>query len=213
MILGKRFSNVCKGGGTDISGPLAVGGQFTAPEYTVNTNRGQNCSENPRESFEGIGLVVGGSTNTQNTLVHGDSLNAGGGTLSEIKELNSAEGCAVYDNIGTGVFNFKAAENVALRASYILAMHEPNMYIDDTGNITDLGSGNSSFKVFTFNTCNSGNCNVGGMLSNPEAIFLGFTGYDGPTGDVPSATDTVVFNACNFSNVVRHLYLHLDRFL
>ena len=196
MTSRKRFLNVCKGGGTDILGPLAVGGKFTAPNYLVNANRGQNCTADPATSFDGIGLVVRGMTDTRDTHVHGDSLNAGGGDLNEIKELNIADGCAVDSDLGTGAFDFDIAENAARRASLILAATQPNMHMAASGKVTDLGSGNSNYKVFTFNTCHGENCNVGGALSDPNAILLGRGNYNGPRGDVPSETDTVVFNVC-----------------
>ncbi|KAI8146464.1 hypothetical protein BJV82DRAFT_665430 [Fennellomyces sp. T-0311] len=188
------FDDFTTGGGTDILGPLAVGGRFTAPNYIVNANRGQDCSVDPRTGLDGIGLVVQGLTITYDTRVHGYSLHAGGGDLAEIKELNEGDGCRVYNDINTGAFDFGVAENAAIRASLILALTEPNMYMDGDGKITDLGSSNSAYKVFTFNTCNDGNCNVGGVLSNPDAIFLGNGNFNGPTGDVPSNDDTVVFN-------------------
>ncbi|KAG2216575.1 hypothetical protein INT45_001700 [Circinella minor] len=183
------------GGGTDILGPLAVGGRFTAPNYIVNANRGQDCSLPPTISLDGIGLVVGGVTDTVDTRVHGDSVHAGGGDLSEIRELDYGQGCNIYDDIGTGVMDFDVAENAAIDASIMLASMTPNMYIDSEGRITDLGNGGSSkYKVFTFNTCNDGDCNVGGILSDPSAILFGQGNFNGPTGDVPGFQDTVVFN-------------------
>ncbi|KAI9495708.1 hypothetical protein BDB00DRAFT_870250 [Zychaea mexicana] len=178
------FDDFTTGGGTDI----------LAPNYIVNANRGQDCSVPPTTGLDGIGLVVGGLTATQDTRVHGDSVHAGGGNLEEIVELNEGEGCAIFDDIGTGAMDFEVAENAAIEASIILAASDPNMYIDANGVITNLGTGDSNYKIFTFNTCNDRDCNVPGVLSDPSAILLGEGNFNGPSGDVPSDDDTVVFN-------------------
>ncbi|KAI8146472.1 hypothetical protein BJV82DRAFT_598680 [Fennellomyces sp. T-0311] len=179
------------GGGNDILGPLAVGGQFSAPGYIVNANEDPDCSADIATSFASYALVVQGLTNTTDTDVHGSSFHAGGGTIDEIHEEDPP--CEVYSDKGTGRFDFRTAEEGAIDISELLAMSIPNHVLTNSGELTSLG-GDSQIRVFTFNTCNNRNCPVDGALSDPAGIFFNDGNFNGPSGDVPSEDETIVFN-------------------
>ncbi|KAI9495720.1 hypothetical protein BDB00DRAFT_212945 [Zychaea mexicana] len=72
-------------------------------------------------------------------------------------------------------------------------MMTPNLVMREGGEIVSLG-GDSPYKVMTFNTCNDRNCPVDGALSDPTGIFFNDGNFNGPSGDVPSQDDTIVFN-------------------
>lgn len=173
---------------------MAVGGNFHAPGYLVNVNHPVDCSADWQNSFGSTGLVVGGVTDTTDTHVHGDAFLAGGGTVDQITELDPP--CSLHSVAdATGHMDFDATEDTVNTDQEYLASLQPNLVMDADGVITDLGSTSCSYKVMTLNTCNDGNCNVSAQpLSDPTHMFFGVPNWNGPSGDVPGPTDTVVIN-------------------
>ncbi|ORY99042.1 hypothetical protein BCR43DRAFT_544312 [Syncephalastrum racemosum] len=187
------FGDFTTAGGQDILGPLAVRGDFHAPNYVVNANHAIDCTQpiDDTRPYDTIGLIVGGQAATTNTDVHGNSFVAGGGTIDQLNSLDA--GCAVYSPATVNEFEWDAVQNGAIATSERLASYTPNVVLQGEGAVTAVGdNGENAYYIFTFDTCET--CDITGPLSDPSSIFFGQGNYNGPTGDVPSEDSTVVFN-------------------
>ncbi|CDH53845.1 predicted protein [Lichtheimia corymbifera JMRC:FSU:9682] len=184
------FGDFTTGGtGQDILGPLAVGGNFHAPNYIVNANHDINCAADETSSFGSVGLVVGGDSTTSNTHLRGDNLIAGNGDAGQYDQ--QLAGCRVYTDEGTGHFDFPQSIQEANDLSQQLASLPANRVLDPGGVVTALAGGdNGGIHVFQLNTCGTVYCGS----STPDEIFFGNGNWNGPSGDVPAYTDTVIFN-------------------
>ncbi|KAI7883292.1 hypothetical protein K492DRAFT_192821 [Lichtheimia hyalospora FSU 10163] len=182
------------GTGQDILGPLAVGGNFHAPNYIVNANHGVDCSADETSSYNSIGLVIGGDSTTFGTHVRGDSLIAGNGDQGQFDQ--QLQGCRVITDEGTGHFDFPRSASDAETLSQRLASLNTNRVLNTNGVVSAVPNVNDdNFKVFHFNTCQAASCGVSASdASTPDEIFFGIGNWNGPNGDVPSNADTVVFN-------------------
>lgn len=168
---------------------MAVGGNFYAPNYVVNANHQIDCSADENTSFDSIGLVVGGDSTTSGTHVRGDDLIAGDGDESQFDQ--QLQGCRVITDEGTGYFDFPQSMQEANDLSGRLASLPANRVLNEGGVVTTVpGTANVPVKVFQFDTCDSGSCGT----STPEEMFFGNGNWNGPSGDVPSDSDIVIFN-------------------
>lgn len=157
----------------------------------MNANHQVDCNADEKTSFDSIGLVVGGDSTTSGTHVRGDDLIAGDGDESQFDQ--QLPGCRVITDEGTGYFDFPQSIQEANNLSRRLAALSANRVLNEGGVVTTVsGSDDSRYKVFQFNTCDSGSCGT----STPEEIFFGNGNWNGPSGDVPSDSDTVIFNVC-----------------
>ncbi|KAI7883291.1 hypothetical protein K492DRAFT_185236 [Lichtheimia hyalospora FSU 10163] len=184
------FGDFTTGGtGQDILGPLAVGGNFHAPNYIVNANHDITCSADETSSYDSIGLVVGGDSTTSGTHVRGDTLISGDGDDGQFDQ--QLEGCRVIVDEDTGHFNFPQSNQDANDLNAALAALAPNSVLNQGGAVTTVpGANDGSVKIFQFDTCDNGPCGS----SFPDEIFYGNGNWNGPSGDVPSDSDTVIFN-------------------
>lgn len=176
-----------------MAGPLAVGNDLNSPNVIVNAESSTTCSGDGYYSQDSNGVVVSG------TLPPDWAASLGGGHAflpkdSATDKVTTQAECQVYTNEGTGHFNFEQVQQGALTASARLAKIQTNMRMDANGQVTELPSSPSNYKVFTFDTCN---CNVAAseQLSDPAGIFESNGQWTGPQGWSPAPTDTVVFNA------------------
>ena len=168
---------------------MAVGGNFRAPNYIVNANHDITCSADETSVFDSVGLVVGGDSTTSGTHVRGDSMIAGNGDESQFDQ--QLEGCRVITDEGTGHFDFPQSIQEANALNELLASFAPNRILNQGGAVTTIpGFNDGSAKIFQFDTCDNGPCGS----SSPEEIFYGNGNWNGPSGDVPSDSDTVIFN-------------------
>ena len=167
---------------------------YTAPGYVVNANEATDCSADIYGSFDSYGLVVGGVTDTFDTDIHGSAFLAGGGDSLEIHVQNPP--CHVYEDEGTGRYDFDQAQQAAININRRLALATPNLLFQNQGELISLADGgnNDIVRIMTFNTCNNGNCPVADADSDPSGIFFNNGNFNGPYGDVPTDDQTVVFN-------------------
>ncbi|KAI9495706.1 hypothetical protein BDB00DRAFT_212319 [Zychaea mexicana] len=176
--------------GTLFNGPLGLKGTYQNSEVTFGAARYTNCNAT-ETSFITVnenGLVISGEDGNKDVYVTGSEL------VSTNGEVDLSNGCSSLYLTNSYDLQFNIITDSMITASLRLASLTPNMYMDATGNIVDKGSEDDTYKVFTFNTCNNGACNIAGDLSDPAGIFGGENNYEGPTGDVPSPDATVVFN-------------------
>lgn len=181
-------------GGTDILGPLAVKGTFIAPDYVVNAEKDVDCSA--ANSVQSYGLVVGGTASTRNTQVHGSVFVAGGGDLSELKQLEGD--CLVTGTQRTGLVDFVALEKEAVGISDIYRKHEPTLQLQSDGSLKRLDIVDNGVDYLTFNSCNDQpSCqNIWkDEMSVFDNIFGGVGNWNGIQGDIkPDPNITYVFN-------------------
>lgn len=171
---------------------MAVGGNFYAPNYVVNANHEVNCAADEKSTFDSVGLVVGGDSTTSNTHLRGDSLIAGDGDASQYDE--QLAGCRVITDEGTGYFDFEESYSDADTLSRTMAAIAPDSLLSTGGAISkDPTIDNGPFRVFKMNTCD-GSCPTSDVLSTPDEMLFGIGNWNGPSGDVPSSDDTVIFN-------------------
>lgn len=180
-------------GGQDILGPLAVKGNFRAPNYVVNANRGQDCSS--KDSLESYGLVVGGTVNTENTQIHGSIYAGKGGDLTGLVQLEND--CVKTGARGTGLVDFDDLEKKAIDYSFSLAAQNPTLVLGNDGVVTRVDKTKDGIEFITFNSCNpSSLCeNIWpGAMSNPNEAIFGQGNWNGIKGNQPDPGITYVFN-------------------
>ncbi|KAL9538625.1 hypothetical protein MBANPS3_010788 [Mucor bainieri] len=172
-------------------GPLAVEGDFSAPNYVVNANHGAICSRT--RSFPSYALVVGGNVDTQNTMAYGSAYINGTGTLDQI--VIEEKGCSVFDNKKTGVFSFPSVKEDLLLANQLLAEHEPTAFLLRTGTLTPFRDRQmDNYEILTFHTCGQTTCSIFPKLeSQPDGMFLGQGDWKGPNSPTNRAK-TYVYN-------------------
>ncbi|KAI8146463.1 hypothetical protein BJV82DRAFT_598639 [Fennellomyces sp. T-0311] len=183
------------GGGKEIAGRLAVGGTFTARDYTVNAGNDVDCTGHQNNtSFTDQGLVAVGKVNPQNVAVNGYSVLLGGGDISGIQPIDPA--CTVSTEPLFGELQLRIAQDAAVTASSLFAFMEPHYSMDANGKVTKLYDGaEDKYAVFKFHSCEAENCSTSGQLSDPTGFLFNTNGtYKGMTGDVPSSDKTVIFN-------------------
>ncbi|CEP07876.1 hypothetical protein [Parasitella parasitica] len=183
----------------DILGPLAVRGAFSAHAYTVNSNHGANCSD-VENSMSGYGLVLGTSGSDykySDIHVHGATFLPAGADVSNIVPQDS--GCSVYNDRGTGYFNFTQVELNAIAASQQFSVLPPTLHLDSEGVLTRLDDSAIDYDVITFGTCS--NCTYNSNFSSPDAIYFGRGNWNGPVGmswppqliiNIPVLVDTAI---------------------
>lgn len=199
------FITFIQGGtGQDILGPLAVGGNFHAPNYIVNANHQVNCNADEKTSFDSVGLVIGGDSTTHNTHLRGDDLIAGDGNAEQFDQ--QLAGCRVITDEGTGHFDFPRSASDALTLSEVLAGLSTNRVLHTNGVVSAVPNSNDddAFKVFHFDTCRAASCH-GSDASRRDEIFFAMGNWNGPNGDVPSNDDTVVFNVSDSHSCMNFL--------
>ncbi|CDH60527.1 predicted protein [Lichtheimia corymbifera JMRC:FSU:9682] len=180
------------GTGQDILGPLAVGGNFHAPNYIVNANHDINCAADETSSFGSVGLVVGGDSTTSNTHLRGDNLIAGNGDAGQYDQ--QLAGCRVYTDEGTGHFDFQRSYSDADTLSRTMASLSADSVLSEGGAVTKSATvDNAPFRVFKMNTCD-GSCPTTEVLSYPDEMLFGNGNWNGPSGDVPTSDETVIIN-------------------
>lgn len=167
------FGNFNAGNFHGIVGPLAVEGNFNAPNYNVNTLLPTNCSD--PDSLISYALVIGGNTNSFNTQVYGSVYVAGkNSSLEEITQLSTG-GCVITDQQGTGLFDFDTVRKNRELASQDLAALPPTAYLNTNSDLVQvITPENPNYEVLYFNSCKGGICNdYPGQMSDPESILLG----------------------------------------
>lgn len=169
-------------------------GTFNAPNYVVNANPGFDCSA--INSVDSYGLVVGGAVNTKNTQVHGAILVAGGGDLSQLKQLGS--NCKVSGTENTGLVDFVALQSEAVHLSEINRDHEPTLQLRSDGSLYRLRAAVNGVEYLTFNSCNDRpSCQniYKDEMSVFDNIFGGTGTWKGIQGNIlPDPQMTYVFN-------------------
>ncbi|KAI8146462.1 hypothetical protein BJV82DRAFT_598635 [Fennellomyces sp. T-0311] len=176
-------------GDYSFGGPVTVRGDYENLELSINADRYINCGAGRVDfvTFNKDKVAISGVDGNKDVHAVGNQL------VSVDGRVDLSNGCqSLYQDNPTGIYNDFITDSVVV-GSIRLANLTPNMLMDETGKIIDKGSTNSNYKVFTFNTCGGGHCPVAGDLSDPS-IFEDNGKYVGPSGDVPSPEETVVFN-------------------
>ncbi|GAA5797162.1 hypothetical protein HPULCUR_002541 [Helicostylum pulchrum] len=195
----RRFNGIFFGDFTagyfrGIVGPLAVQGNFDAPNYNINTLLPVNCN-GATNSLDSYGFVLGGNTNSFSTQVYG-SVYIGGknSSLEEITELQP--GCIVTENQGTGLFNFETFRANREEASRDLAKLAPTQMFDVNGKTTQVQADeNPNYEAFEFNTCETGSCGeYPKYASNSNSIFFGQGAWKGLQDAKFDTNKTIVLN-------------------
>jgi choice-of-anchor A domain-containing protein len=174
-----------------------VKGAFHAPDYVVNANRGQDCSD--KDSLNSYGLVVGGPLDTKNTQVHGAVYVAGSGDLTQIKGLEND--CEVTNKKRTGLVDFIDLEKKATDYNIRLAAQPPTLQLNADNQVVRLGPTRGGMEFITFNSCNpSSLCeNIWpNAMSNPNSVLFGQGNWNGVQGPQPDPGITYVFNVSSY---------------
>lgn len=98
----------------------------------------------------------------------------------------NSNGCGVYTDRGTGIFNFNEVNRNMLAASMEFSTYSPTLQLDANNQLTRIGATSVNsipYDVITFNTCSGGCSSLStGTLSVPDAIFEAIGNWNGPTG-------------------------------
>lgn len=186
------FGDFYAGGSQDILGPLAVEGDFHAPDYNVNANGGSDCDD--EDSLDCYGLIVGGITNTRNTQVRGSAYLGGAGTVDNVATLN--DGCVVTEEQKECLFDFDAAKNSLVQASIDFASLDATLFLGSDNTLTSLCEcGEGSYEVITFNSCGGAICSTSSdSESYPSNIFFGVDNWSGTQGSKIDHSKTYILN-------------------
>ncbi|GAA5806996.1 hypothetical protein MFLAVUS_000345 [Mucor flavus] len=187
------FGNFTAGGFRGIVGPLAVQGNFSAPNYNINTLLPATC--NGTTSLSSLSWVLGGNTNSFNTQVYGQVLIGGNNSsLEEIVELQ--DNCTVVENQGTGPIDFEGLRTNREKSSEILSSLVPTQQVLDDGEThVVLQPEDSNYEVFLFHSCQGDQCSTFPKIeSNPDGIFFGRGNWKGLQNAVLGSNKTLVFN-------------------
>ncbi|OBZ81751.1 hypothetical protein A0J61_10200 [Choanephora cucurbitarum] len=183
---GVFFGNFESSGKVDVSGGLAVKGDFNGHYASINSGFRAGFSYSSLESY---GLIVGGRCKA-------NSISVGGGSF--IKGALSGGVKSLFDFFklyhgSTGYYNFQQSQENAFKASLELSLLEPTLKLDAEGKLSSCGSADHGYHVLHFNTC--GKAAFGShLLSDAASILLGKGSWNGPVGMNWPSTGTIILN-------------------
>lgn len=190
------------------NGSLAVQGNLTAKELTVNYNDAiiSCAANNGILNSTDYGLIVGGELVAQNVTVNG------------AVDLKKFEGINFMDNKCSGLstanssqnpIDFEALKATAQNISQYFATQKPNMVIRDGGFISDgqfQGNSNHNYYIFTFGLCKESPCVFPNYLySSLEQIFFGGN-WTGPWNSGYLLDKPIVFNVSIYKQEKKSSY-------
>ncbi|KAI8072242.1 uncharacterized protein B0P05DRAFT_573160 [Gilbertella persicaria] len=207
-----QFSGVFFGdfksvGKVDISGSLAVKGDFESHYSSINTNWDAGFSY---ENLKSYGLVVGGQCKSNSVSVSGASF-IRGGLSGGAKRL--FDFFKLYHG-STGYYSFEQSQENAYEASLLLSQLEPTLRLDAEGKLSACGTANHGFHVLHFNTCKSSAFHAS-LISEAAAFLSGKGSWSGPKGLNWPSSGTIVINipidiGASFSITNKEVSLGLD---
>lgn len=159
-------------------GPLVVGGEMSAENYTVNAATDTICSS------DNFGLIVSGGFKLPGLIVGGNAYLSGYGDVTQVMSS-----CSVTTVDAESLFNYTVFDSV----NQLLSSMEPNLVLSSDASLISVATSGPNdtreFNAMTFSTCSTANCKKDPAFLSDPSIF-----YDTSTEIFLPTDKTLVLN-------------------